>query len=194
MGAVGMPVHAADMYADEATDLYSSDEGAICDDDSTTEYQAEVSDEKLQQDFETAMKDGIGLGMDDFSEISYSGNGNGSMQSDSEAEALAEDFEAAMQNDSIKLSEAGIGSMNLISADDYDIDTEYAAEVNDYESKPVLTRAASTVSRVEYGRQWRIYRKFGFDEVFGRSAVMELPEIVDTACRQSDVLSSAEGN
>lgn len=159
MGAVGTPVHAADMYVDEATDLYSFDEGAMCDDDLTKEYRAEVSDEKLQQDFETAMKDGIGLGMDDFSEVSYSGNITGSTQSDSEAEALAEDFEAAMQDDSIKISEAGIESMNLISTDDYDIDAEYAAEVNEYESKPILTRAASTVSRVEYGQQWRIYRK-----------------------------------
>lgn len=49
--------------------------------------------------------------------------------------------------------------MNLISTDDYSIDTEYAVEVNDYKSKPILTRAASTVSRVECGQQWRIYRK-----------------------------------
>lgn len=152
MGAMVMPVHAADMYVDEATDLYSFDEGAICDDDFTTEYRAEVNDEKMQRDFETAMKDGIGLGMDDFSEISYSGNGNESMQPDNEVKALAEDFEAAMQDDSIKLSEAGIESMNLISTNDYDIDAEYAAEVNEYESKPILTRAASTVSRVEYGQ------------------------------------------
>ena len=69
------------------------------------------------------------------------------------------DFEAAMQDENIKLSEDGIETMNLISTDDYSIDTEYAVEVNDYKSKPILTRAASTVSRVEYGQQWRIYRK-----------------------------------
>jgi len=118
MGAMVMPVHAADMYVDEATDLYSFDEGAMCDDDLTTEYRAEVSDEKLQQD-----------------------------------------FEAAMQDDSIKLSEAGIESMNLISTTEYDIDAEYAAEVTDYESNPILTRAASTESKVECGQKWRIYRK-----------------------------------
>ena len=159
MGTMVMPVHAADVYADESTEFYSFDEGAMCDDDFATEYQAGVSDEKLQQDFESAMKDGIGLGVDDFSEISYSGNSTGSTQSDSETKSLEEDFEAAMQDDSIKLSEAGIETMNLISTKEYDIDTEYAAEVNDYESNPILTRAASTVSRVEYGRQWRIYRK-----------------------------------
>jgi len=156
MGTMVMPVHAADMYADESTELYSLDEGAMCDDDFATECQADVSDKKLQQDFESAMKDGIGLEM---AEISYSANANESMPSDNGAEALAADFEAAMQDGSIKLSEAGIETMNLISTKDYDIDTEYAAEVNDYESNPILTRAASTVSRVEYGRQWRIYRK-----------------------------------
>ena len=57
------------------------------------------------------------------------------------------------------LSEAGIESMNLISTNDDNIDAEYAAEINEWESKPILTRAASTVSRVEYGQQWRIYRK-----------------------------------
>lgn len=159
MGVVGTPVHAANLYVDEVTDLYSFDEDAMCDDDFTTEYQADLSDEKLQQDFETAMKDGIGLGMDDFSEISYLGNSTNSTQSDSEADELDADFEAAMQDDSIKLSEAGIESMNLISTDDYDINAEYAAEINEYKSEPILTRTASIVSKVEYGRQWRIYRK-----------------------------------
>ena len=60
MGAVGMPVHAADVYVDETADLYSFDDGAMCDDDFTAQYRAEVSDEKLQQDFEMAMRDGIG--------------------------------------------------------------------------------------------------------------------------------------
>ena len=46
--------------------------------------------------------------------------------------------------------------MNLISTNDDNIDAEYAAEINEWESKPILTRAASTVSRVEYGQQWRI--------------------------------------
>ena len=64
-----------------------------------------------------------------------------------------------MQDDNIKLSEAGIESMNLISTNDDNIDAEYAAEINEWESKPILTRAASTVSRVEYGQQWRIHRK-----------------------------------
>lgn len=105
------------------------------------------------------MKDGIGLGLDDFLETSYSGNSTGSTQSDSEAEVLEADFEVAMQDDNIKLSEAGIESMNLISTNDDNIDAEYAAEINEWESKPILTRAASTVSRVEYGQQWRIYRK-----------------------------------
>ena len=59
-----------------------------------------------------------------------SGNSTGSTQSDSEAEALEADFEAAMQDDNVKLSEAGIESMNLISTNDYDIDAEYAAEVS----------------------------------------------------------------
>lgn len=159
MGAVGMPVHAAELYMDETTDLYSFDEGAMYDDDFTTAYRVEVNDEKLQRDFEVAMKDGIGLAMDDFSENSYSGNCNESMQSGNETKALAEDFEAAMRDNSIKLSETGIESMNLIATNDYDIDTEYGAEISDYGSKPILTRAASTVSRVEYGRHWRIYRK-----------------------------------
>lgn len=142
IGMLEVPVHAADVYADEST-----------------ECQADVSDKKLQQDFESAMKDGIGLGLDDFLETSYSGNSTGSTQSDSEAEVLEADFEAAMQDDNIKLSEAGIESMNLISTNDDNIDAEYAAEINEWESKPILTRAASTVSRVEYGQQWRIYRK-----------------------------------
>ena len=59
MGAMVMPVHAADMYVDEATDLYSFDEGAMCDDDLTTEYRAEVSDEKLQQDFVEQILSGV---------------------------------------------------------------------------------------------------------------------------------------
>ena len=53
-----------------------------------------------------------------------------STQSDSEAEVLEADFEAAMQDDNIKLSEAGIESMNLISTNDDNIDAEYAAEIN----------------------------------------------------------------
>ncbi len=155
---VGTPVHAADLYMDEATDLYSFDEEATSDDDFTTK-QAEVSDKKQQQDFEVAMKDEISLGLNEFSETAYSENSTGLTQSNSKDEILKADFEAAMQDDSIELSEAGIESMDLLSTDDYDIDAEYAAEVNDYESKPASTRAASTVSRVEYGRQWRIYRK-----------------------------------
>ena len=46
-----------------------------------------------------------------------------------------------------------------MTTNDDNIDAEYAAEINEWESKPILTRAASTVSRVEYGQQWRIYRK-----------------------------------
>ena len=103
IGMLEVPVHAADVYADESTELYSFDEGAMCDDDFATECQADVSDKKLQQDFESAMKDGIGLGLDDFLETSYSGNSTGSTQSDSEAEVLEADFEAAMQDDNIKL-------------------------------------------------------------------------------------------
>ena len=72
---------------------------------------------------------------------------------------LQQDFEDAMQDNSVKLSESGFESMNLLSTDDYDIDAEYAAEISDYESNPLLTRAVSTVKKVEYGRQWRIYRK-----------------------------------
>lgn len=159
MGTMVMSVHAAEVYANESTDLYSFDEGITCDNDFATEYQVYVSDEKLQQDFEAAMQDEIDLGMDDFSKIPCSLNDNEAMQLGNEVEALEADFEAAMQDDSIKLSEAGIETMNLISTNDYDIDTEYAAEVNDYESTPILTKVASTVSRVEYGRQWRIYRK-----------------------------------
>lgn len=68
IGMLEVPVHAADVYADESTELYSFDEGAMCDDDFATECQADVSDKKLQQDFESAMKDGIGLGLDDFLE------------------------------------------------------------------------------------------------------------------------------
>lgn len=133
IGMLEVPVHAADVYADESTELYSFDEGAMCDDDFATECQADVSDKKLQQDFESAMKDGIGLGLDDFLETSYSGNSTGSTQSDSEAEVLEADFEAAMQDDNIKLSEAGIESMNLISTNDDNIDAEYAAEINEFE-------------------------------------------------------------
>ena len=55
IGMLEVPVHAADVYADESTELYSFDEGFA------TECQADVSDKKLQQDFESAMKDGIGL-------------------------------------------------------------------------------------------------------------------------------------
>lgn len=122
-------------------------------------YAADVEDEKLQKDFEAAINDGIGLSTDDFSETSYSANVDETMQSENEIESLEADFEAAMQDENIKLSEDGIETMNLISTADYNIDTEYAVEVNDYKSEPILTRAASTVSRVEYGQQWRIYRK-----------------------------------
>lgn len=118
MGTMVMPVHAADVYADETTDLYFFNEETTYDEDFTLEYPADACDVILQQDFEAAMRD-----------------------------------------ESIKLSEVGIEAMNLISTNDYDIDGEYAAEVNDYESKPILTRATSTVSKVEYGREWRIYRK-----------------------------------
>ena len=99
------------------------------------------------------------MSTDDFSETSYSANVDETMQSENEIESLEADFEAAMQDENIKLSEDGIETMNLISTADYNIDTEYAVEVNDYKSEPILTRAASTVSRVEYGQQWRIYRK-----------------------------------
>lgn len=159
IGTTVMPVYAADVYGEETTNLYSFNEGAMYDDDHVTEYSAEVEDEKLQQDFEAAINDGIGLGIDDFSETSYSANADEAMQLENEIESLEADFEAAMQDENIKLSEDGIETMNLISTDDYNIDAEYAVEVNDYESKPILTRAASTVRRVEYGRQWRIYRK-----------------------------------
>lgn len=118
MGTMVMPVHAADVYADETTDLYFFNEETTYDEDFTLEYPADACDVILQQNFEAAMRD-----------------------------------------ESIKLSEVGIEAMNLISTNDYDIDGEYAAEVNDYESKPILTRATSTVSKVEYGREWRIYRK-----------------------------------
>jgi hypothetical protein len=57
---------------------------------------------------------------------------------DVEEEKLQKDFEAAMQDENIKLSEDGIETMNLISTGDYNIDTEYAVEVNDYKSKPIL--------------------------------------------------------
>lgn len=159
MGTTIMPVYAADIYGEEATDLYAFDEGIMYDDDQVSEYQAEMDDEKLQQDFEAAMNDGIGLGTDDFSETSYSANADEAIQLENEIESLEADFEDAMQDENIKLSEDGIETMNLISTDDYSIDAEYAVEVNDYESMPILTRASSTVSRVEYGRQWRIYRK-----------------------------------
>lgn len=154
IGTMGVSVHAADVYADESTVLYSFGEDTMYDDD----YSTEPVEEKLQADFEAAMQDGIGLGMADFSEIPYAGNVDESIQLSNE-EVLTADFEAAMQDDSIKLSEAGIETMKLVSSNGYDINAEYAAEVNDYESNPALTRAASTVSRVEYGQQWRIYRK-----------------------------------
>lgn len=158
MGATVTPVYAADVYGEETTDLDSFDEGAMYDDDYATEYQSDVDDEKLKADFEAAMNDGIGLSTDDFSEISYS-DAVETMLPKNENESLEADFESAMQDENIKLSEDGIETMNLISTDDYSIDAEYAVEINDYESKPILTRASSTVSRVEYGRQWRIYRK-----------------------------------
>lgn len=60
---------------------------------------------------------------------------------------LQQDFEDAMQDNSVKLSESGIESMDLLSTDDYDIDAEYAAEISDYESNPLLTRAVSTVKK-----------------------------------------------
>lgn len=158
MGATVTPVYAADVYGEETTDLYSFDEGAMYDDDYATEYQSDVDDEKLKADFEAAMNDGIGLSTDDFSAISYS-DAVETMLPKNENESLEADSESAMQDENIKLSEDGIETMNLISTEDYSIDAEYAVEINDYESKPILTRASSTVSRVEYGRQWRIYRK-----------------------------------
>ena len=159
IGTTVMPVYAADVYGEETTNLYSYNEGAMYDDDHVKEYSADVEEEKLQKDFEAAINDGIGLSTDDFSETSYSANVDETMQSENEIESLEADFEAAMQDENIKLSEDGIETMNLISTGDYNIDTEYAVEVNDYKSEPILTRAASTVSRVEYGQQWRIYRK-----------------------------------
>ena len=126
-----MPVYAADVYGEETTNLYSYNEGAMYDDD-------HVKEEKLQKDFEAAINDGIGLSTDDFSETSYSANVDETMQSENEIESLEADFEAAMQDENIKLSEDGIETMNLISTGDYNIDTEYAVEVNDYKSKPIL--------------------------------------------------------
>lgn len=106
MGMLAVPVYAADVYEDELTDLYSFDEGIMCDDDFVTEYQADMSGEKLQKDFETVMQD-----------------------------------------DSIKLSEARIETMNLISINDYDIDTEYAVEVNDYASEMYAIGNCSAVQK-----------------------------------------------
>ena len=51
IGMLEVPVHAADVYADESTELYSFDEGAMCDDDFATECQADVSDKKLTARF-----------------------------------------------------------------------------------------------------------------------------------------------
>ena len=129
IGTTVMPVYAADVYGEETTNLYSYNEGAMYDDDHVKEYSADVEEEKLQKDFEAAINDGIGLSTDDFSETSYSANVDETMQAD---------FEAAMQDENIKLSEDGIETMNLISTGDYNIDTEYAVEVNDYKSKPIL--------------------------------------------------------
>ena len=134
IGTTVMPVYAADVYGEETTNLYSYNEGAMYDDDHVKEYSADVEDEKLQKDFEAAINDGIGLSTDDFSETSYSANVDETMQSENEIESL----EAAMQDENIKLSEDGIETMNLISTGDYNIDTEYAVEVNDYKSKPIL--------------------------------------------------------
>lgn len=131
IGTTVMPVYAADVYGEETTNLYSYNEGAMYDDD-------HVKEEKLQKDFEAAINDGIGLSTDDFSETSYSANVDETMQSENEIESLEADFEAAMQDENIKLSEDGIETMNLISTGDYNIDTEYAVEVNDYKSKPIL--------------------------------------------------------
>lgn len=138
IGTTVMPVYAADVYGEETTNLYSYNEGAMYDDDHVTEYSADVEDEKLQQNFEAAINDGIGLSTDDFSETSYSANVDETMQSENEIESLEADFEAAMQDENIKLSEDGIETMNLISTADYNIDTEYAVEVNDYKSEPIL--------------------------------------------------------
>ena len=130
IGTTVMPVYAADVYGEETTNLYSYNEGAMYDDDHVTEYSADVEDEKLQQNFEAAINDGIGLSTDDFSETSYSANVDETMQSENEIESLEADFEAAMQDENIKLSEDGIETMNLISTADYNIDTEYAVEVD----------------------------------------------------------------
>lgn len=138
IGTTVMPVYAADVYGEETTNLYSYNEGAMYDDDHVKEYSADVEEEKLQKDFEAAINDGIGLSTDDFSETSYSANVDETMQSENEIESLEADFEAAMQDENIKLSEDGIETMNLISTADYNIDTEYAVEVNDYKSEPIL--------------------------------------------------------
>ena len=66
IGTTVMPVYAADVYGEETTNLYSYNEGAMYDDDHVTEYSADVEDEKLQQNFEAAINDGIGLSTDDF--------------------------------------------------------------------------------------------------------------------------------
>ena len=72
--------------------------------------------------------------------------------------ALSAEFESALNDDSIKLSETGIDGMNLVSSRYYDLDSEYSAEIDDYESIPAERKASSTVSTVEHARKWRIYR------------------------------------
>lgn len=42
IGMLEVPVHAADVYADESTELYSFDEGAMCDDDFATDRKSVV--------------------------------------------------------------------------------------------------------------------------------------------------------
>lgn len=49
IGMLEVPVHAADVYADESTELYSFDEGAMCDDDFATECQADVSEKNYSK-------------------------------------------------------------------------------------------------------------------------------------------------
>ena len=168
IAASGIPACAEDLYGEEITDLYSWEEspvddgswedGAACDKDLSDLPQENISDEQERRNFEAALNNDISLYGDDFPDVSGTPDDNETANADNESGALSAEFESALNDDSIKLSETGIDGMNLVSSRYYDLDSEYSAEIDDYESIPAERKASSTVSTVEHARKWRIYR------------------------------------
>lgn len=63
-----------------------------------------------------------------------------------------------LNSDKILLPEHA-DSINMIASDDYDLDSEYAAEITDYELHSVSMYKKSGAKNAQYARSWRIYRK-----------------------------------